>query len=221
MEAVVKVGGSLAEYPDSLRKLCKRLASFAMDHKILIVPGGGKFADAVRDLGENFGLSNSVAHRMAILAMDQFGLLLLDVTPNSFVTYSLEEVKSSSIGRLPIFLPSKLMFRKDPLEHSWDVTSDSIAAYIAGLIHADKLILVTDVDGIFTEDPRKRFDAKLMVDMPTKQLIGWNKRTSVDKTLPKILQKTKLACYVVNGKHPKRIKAVLEDEKSIYTCITV
>jgi aspartokinase-like uncharacterized kinase len=221
MEAVVKVGGSLAKYPDGLRKLCKRLASFTMDHKILVVPGGGKFADAVRDFGENFGLSNSVAHRMAILGMDQFGLLLFDVTPNSFVTYSLEEASNSPSGRLPIFLPSKFMFRKDPLEHSWDVTSDSIAAHIGGMVRADKLILVTDVDGVFMKDPKKSLDAKLMAEVSVEQLLSWNRRTCIDKTLPRILSEIRLGCYVVNGKYPNRIKAVLENEKSVYTYIAV
>jgi hypothetical protein len=221
MEAVLKVGGSLAEYPASLRSLCKKLASLAKVHKILIVPGGGRFADIVRNFDKAYGLSNRVAHEIAVLAMDQFGLFLSDITPNSYVTYSLEKAKNSRSGTLPIFLPSRLIFRKDPLEHSWDVTSDSIAAYIAGRLHAKKLILVTDVDGIFTENPKKSLDAKLIAEVSAKQLLGWNKRTSVDKTLPKILLKTKLDCYVVNGKHPKRIKAVLEKQKSVCTHITV
>ena len=221
MEAVLKVGGSLAEHPASLKKLCIELTSFAEDHKILIVPGGGRFADAVRDFDKTHGLSNTAAHRMAILAMDQFGLFLSDITPNSYVSYSLRKTKSSPKGTLPIFLPSRFIFRKDPLEHSWDVTSDSIAAYIAGVLHAEKLVLLTDVDGIFTDNPTKNSDAKLIAEMPAKQLLEWDKRTSVDKTLPKILLMTKLDCYVVNGKHPKRIKAVLEGQKSVYTHITV
>jgi len=221
MEAVLKVGGSLAEYPTSLKTLCKELAVFTRDHKILIVPGGGRFADAVRDFDKTHGLSNTVAHKMAILAMDQFGLFLSDIIANSYVSYSLEKAKSSPKGTLPIFLPSTFMFRRDPLEHSWDVTSDSIAAYIAGRLHAEKLVLVTDVDGIFTENPKRSLDAKLIAEMPAKQLLGWDKRTSVDKTLPNILLKTKLDCYVVNGKHPKRIKAVLEGQSSVYTHITV
>ena len=221
MEAVLKVGGSLAEYPNSLEKLCKKLASFAKDHKILIVPGGGKFADMVRNFDKTYSLSNTIAHKMAILTMDQFGLFLSDITPNSFVSYSLEEAKNSPSGTLPIFLPSKFIFSKDPLEHSWDVTSDSIAAYIAGMLRADKLILVTDVDGVFTEDPKKSLDAKLIEDVSAKQLLGWNKRTSVDKTLPKILSKIKLDCYVISGRHPRRIRAVLENQKSVYTHITV
>ena len=221
MEVVLKVGGSLAQYPVSLKKLCKELASFAKDHEILVVPGGGKFADVVRYFDKSYGLSNMVTHKMAVLAMDQFGLFLSDITPNSFVSYSFEKVKNSASGTLPIFLPSRFIFRKDPLEFSWNVTSDSITAYIAGMFHAKKLILVTDVDGIFTENPKKSLDAKLISEVSAKQLLGWNKRTSVDKTLPKILLKTKLDCYVISGRHPGRIKAVLENQKSVYTHITV
>ena len=81
MEAVLKVGGSLAEYPTSLERLCKELAIFAKDHKILVVPGGGRFADVVRGFDKTYCLSSIVAHKMAILAMDQFGLFLSDITP--------------------------------------------------------------------------------------------------------------------------------------------
>jgi aspartokinase-like uncharacterized kinase len=184
-------------------------------------PGGGNFADMVRNFDKTYGLSKTVAHKMALLAMDQFGLFLSDITPNSFVSHSFEKAKNSPSGTLPIFLPSRFIFRKDPLESSWNVTSDSITAYIAGMFHAKKLILVTDVDGIFTENPKKSLDAKLIAEVSAKQLLGWNKRTSVDQTLPKILLKIKLDCYVISGRHPRRIKAVLENQKSVYTHITV
>ncbi len=221
MEAVLKVGGSLAEYPSSLKKLCAKLASFAKDHKIVIVPGGGRFADVVRDLDRTYGLSNTVAHEMAVLAMDQFGLFLSAFISDSYVSYSLEKAKNLPRGMLPIFLPSKFIFREDPLEHSWDVTSDSIAAYIAGTLHAEKLVLVTDVDGIFTENPKKSLNAELIRELSAKQLLSWNKRTCVDRMLPKILLKTKLDCYVVSGMYPERIQAILENDRSIYTRITV
>jgi aspartokinase-like uncharacterized kinase len=221
MEAVLKVGGSLAEYPASLRKLCKELASFAKDYEILVVPGGGKFADVVRDFDKTYGLSNTLAHKMAILAMDQFGLFLSDITPNSFVSYSLENVKNSPSGTLPIFLPSKLIFRKDTLESSWNVTSDSITAFIAGMLHVEKLILVTDVDGIFTADPKKNLNAELIAEVSARQLSSSNKRTSVDQTLPKIILRAKLDCYVISGRHPRRIRAVLENQKTVCTHLTV
>ena len=218
MEAVLKIGGSLAEDPDSLRKLCEKLSEYSKTHKILIVPGGGEFADTVRNIDKRFGLSSRAAHKMAIMAMDKYGLLLCDLTPDSYVTYTNEKTKQ---GMLPIFLPSKLMFQKDPLENSWDVTSDTIAAYIANILQAKKLVLVTNVDGIFTEDPKQNRDTKQINELSATELMKWNKRTSVDKTLPKMIVETKLDCYVVNGKHPKRIEDILENKKSVCTRITV
>ncbi|RLI47092.1 delta 1-pyrroline-5-carboxylate synthetase [Candidatus Bathyarchaeota archaeon] len=222
MVAVIKVGGSLAEDSASLITLCQKLGTLAKFYRMLIVPGGGKFADVVREFYRNFDVSETVAHKMAILSMDQFGMFLSGITPNSQTAYGLEEARSlSSTGILPIILPSKLMFQKDPLKHSWNVTSDSIAAYIAGLLLAKKLILVTDVDGIFTEDPKKDLNAKMIKKLSVNELLDWNKRTSVDKFLPRMLLKIRIDCYVVNGKHPERIKAILEDKKTICTQIII
>jgi aspartokinase-like uncharacterized kinase len=221
MDAVLKVGGSLAEDPTSIEILCRKLSELAEVHRIVVVPGGGRFADAVRKFDRVFGLSSTVAHKMAILSMDQYGLFLSDVAPNSHVSCALDEICNSAEGTLPIFLPSKLMFREDPLEHTWDVTSDAIAAHIAGVLSAEKLVLVTDVDGIFFEDPKLNVDAKLVEELSAEELRGWNKRTSVDKTLPKLVLQTKVDCYVVNGKCPERIKQILENKKTVCTHVTV
>lgn len=221
MEVVIKIGGSLAEYPTTLKTLCQELSVLAKAHRILIIPGGARFADVVREFDQTFSLSGTIAHKMAILAMDQFGLFLSNITPSSSVSYALEKAeKLSATGILPILLPSRLMFHKDPLEQSWDATSDSIAAYIAGVLHAEKLILVTDVDGIFTSDPKEDLDARLIEKLSANKLLSWNKRTSVDRLLPKILSRARLDCYVVNGKYPERIKAILENEKTLSTRIT-
>ena len=221
MEAVLKVGGSLAEDPTSLRRLCQELSVLAEAYRILIVPGGGEFADTVRKIDKVYGLSNTAPHKMAILAMDQYGLFLSDITPNSIVCYALDEVGNYAKEKMSIFLPSQHMFREDPLEHSWDVTSDTIAAYIADQVDAKKLILVTDVDGIFSEDPKKSQDSELIQEVSAEELQYWNKRTSVDKSLPKTLLQSNMDCYVVNGRYPERIRLILENKKTVCTHITV
>jgi 5-(aminomethyl)-3-furanmethanol phosphate kinase len=221
MEAVLKIGGSLAGYPNSLAKLCKELAVLAKKYRIVIVPGGAEFADTVRKFDRTYGLSDVVAHKMAVLSTDQYGLFLLDVIPDSYVSYSLDEISSPVKDKLPIFLPSQHLFQEDPLENSWDVTSDTIAAYIASLLHAEKLVLITDVDGIFYEDPKKALGAKLVEKLSAKELQEWNKRTSVDKPLPKMLLEQSIDCYIVNGKYPERIKKILENTKTVCTQITV
>ena len=218
MDAVIKVGGSLAEAPEKLRELCQKLDELAKKYAFIVVPGGGGFADVVRDFDERFVISRDVSHRMAILAMDQFGLLLSNIVPNSRVFYRLENAnKLSKAGIVPIFLPSRLMFEDDPLENSWDVTSDSIAAYVARQVQAEKLVLVTDVDGVSTSDPKKDSTAQLIKWLSAEQLLKLNQRTSVDRYLPKLLLDGKFDCYVVNGFFPERVEAVLA---SLHTTCT-
>jgi hypothetical protein len=157
---------------------------------------------------------------MAILGMDQFGLLLAQIIPNSCATYSLNDVKQlSESGVAPIFLPSRLMFQENPLEASWDVTSDSIAAYVASRLKADKVILITDVDGVFESDPKKHSDAKLISKLSASELLAFAQRTSVDKFLPKLLLKVHLDCYIVNGAYPERIDAILAGQRTVCTLV--
>jgi aspartokinase-like uncharacterized kinase len=220
MDAVIKIGGSLAEDPEGLRALCNKLSELAKKYEIIVVPGGGKFADVVREFDRRYALSSDISHRMAILGMDQFGLSLSQIIPNSCAVYLLSDAKQlSEIKVVPIFLPSRLMFQEDPLEPSWDVTSDSIAAYIASRLNTDKVILATDVDGIFTKDPKKHSDAKLIKKVSAKKLLELAQRTSVDKFLPKLLLEANIDCYVVNGKYPERIAAILAGQHTTCTIV--
>jgi aspartokinase-like uncharacterized kinase len=221
VDAVIKVGGSLAEDPERLKTLCHKLNELAKKYALIVVPGGGRFADAVRDYNQLFNLSNEVSHRMAILAMDQFGLLLSDIMPNSRVFRQLENAKELSKAKVAaIFLPSHWIFQEDPLDNSWAVTSDSIAAYVAGRVNAGKVVLVTDVDGVFTSDPKKHPDAKLIARLAAKKLLTLNQRTSVDRYLPNLLLETQIDCYVVNGKHPERVEAILAGQQTTCTLVS-
>lgn len=221
MDAVVKVGGSLAEKPEHLIALCGKLRELAKRCELVVVPGGGRFADVVRDSDMQFNLSSIVSHRMAILGMDQFGMLLAQITPNSCVTYMLEDARQlAGTDVVPIFLPSRLMFKVDPLKNSWDVTSDSIAAYVAGKLQTAKLVLATDVDGVFTDDPTTNEDAVLIERLSAEELLGLGKRTSVDRFLGELLLEASFGCYVVNGCYPERVEAILADQQAVCTVIT-
>lgn len=218
--AVVKVGGSLALQPKKLRSLCAKLSEVSLKHDIVVLPGGGEFADTVRNLDSRFKLSSAVSHRMAILGMDQYGLLLSDLLPNSCVVNKLEDVQRTvGLGKLPVFLPSNFLFSTDPLENAWSVTSDSIAVYVAGQLHSNRVVLVTDVDGVYTCDPKKFSDAKLISNFSAENLLKLKKRTSVDEFLPKLVVQLKIRCFVVNGFYPTRLEAVLEGQETVCTII--
>ncbi len=211
MEAVLKVGGSLTKKPNKLKKLCIKLGEWAKEKRLTIVPGGGEFADVVRCLDKTFKLSALKAHEMAILAMDLYGLFLSSLTPNSQPVKSLKEcAKLSCKGVLPIILPYETCVKAD-FKPSWDVTSDTLSAYIAFLLKAEKLILVKDVDGIYDKERRILKVVSL----------NWLKKNKscLDRFFPKIIEKVKIETYVVNGFHPDRIKKILLNEEALCTMI--
>lgn len=74
---VIKIGGSLIQSARELVRVLHRYASDEEEH-ILIVPGGGVFADTVRTASDKYGISDEAAHWMAVLAMDQYGQYLAD-----------------------------------------------------------------------------------------------------------------------------------------------
>lgn len=220
MEAVIKVGGSLLETPQVLKALGSELSSLAKEHQIVVVPGGGKFADIVRELDTRFRLPAAVSHRMAILGMDQYGFLLSKVIAHSEACDSLKAAREISRGgRIAILLPSKVLRRFDPFKPSWDVTSDSIAAYIAFKLNAAKVVFVTNVNGIFTENPKEQSKSKLLSQVSVEELLKFSTRTSVDKFLPVFLSAHMLDCYVVNGRFPERVTNVLSGRETVTTHI--
>lgn len=219
---VAKVGGSLANQPSKLRELANFLCNQSKKHPLIIIPGGGEFADTVRSIDKRFNLSAQASHRMAILAMDQYGLLLADLIPAAFTVRSIDEAKKALInGDLSIFLPSELLFREDPLENSWDVTSDSIALYLAHRLNAVKVLFLTDVDGVFSENPQGSEPQKFYKKISATQLIELGDRTSVDKALPKLLLQWPIPCYVVNGFYPSRVQAIFDQKDALSTLLTV
>ena len=111
--------------------------------QVLIVPGGGSFADAVRAIDARVGLSDDTAHWMAIRAMDQYANVIADRMPGCVLVSDLPEIEAAlTAGRIPVLMPYRWLRDADPLPHSWDVTSDSISAWVAGALGAGRLVLV-------------------------------------------------------------------------------
>lgn len=93
---------------------------------------------------------------MAILAMDQYGHVLADrIKGARLVDEAGAAIKASGSGSVAVLAPFRWMRSADVLPHTWEVTSDSIAAFVAGALGATRLILIKmtsqgqPVDGYF------------------------------------------------------------------------
>ncbi len=133
---IVKLGGSLIDAAE----LRRWLAELAEAPRHLIVPGGGPFADTVRQTQAAIGFDDRAAHRMAILAMQQYGLLLASLEPRLRLVETEAEIAAADAAA--IWLPWAMIGRDERIEASWDVTSDSLALVLATRLRASRLLLV-------------------------------------------------------------------------------
>ena len=206
-DAVLKIGGSLSR-GEHLRLLCQAIGRLGSRYRLLAVPGGGEYADLVRKHYRTYKLGETTAHRMALLAMEQYGYLLGDLLPGSSLVTDLPAAREqASLGRVPVLLPAGLFSQVDPLPHSWQVTSDSIAAWVAGAIGAPRLVLLKDVDGLFSARPMPGEPPTLIEEMTVEALASH--QGGVDEYLRTVLTSLSLETWVINGGQPERLAELL------------
>jgi 5-(aminomethyl)-3-furanmethanol phosphate kinase len=180
---VVKVGGGLAAIPGALDAACAAVADLARRHRVVVVPGGGPFAEGVREFDRREGLGEDAAHWMAILAMDQYAHVLADRIERAVLVEEPGNIGPAvGAGRPAVLAPYRWMRSADVLPHSWDATSDSVAAFIAGALDAAHLVLVKPRDGPPEEMVDGCFLQVLPADLPW-TVIGWERLNELPETL--------------------------------------
>lgn len=180
---VVKLGGSLFnQVPDLVPVL------LTSKRPLFIVPGGGIFADAVR----KSRVDNDSAHWMAIASMDQYGWY---IASRGLLATALLQVPDQPV----VFLPYCSLRQLDPLPHSWDVTSDSIAAWVADVLGLDLLVLKS-VDGIFKNGSL------------TKHVETTVGSDTVDPFFLSFVIDKKIKTTIVNGSRIRRVEKFLRGE---------
>ncbi|MDD3977606.1 uridylate kinase [Methanomicrobium antiquum] len=177
---VVKIGGSLLDEIEGILNILKKTR-----RKILIVPGGGIFADSVREIDPD----PDAAHWMAILAMEQFGYYI-----SSFGVFTTDNLRAYDFNAdLNVLLPYKILKETDSLPHSWDVTSDSIAAWVADRLSSDLLILKS-VDGITNNSKLLEEITDICADFSCEE---------VDSFLIKFLLEKRINTWILNARKPE------------------
>ena len=180
----------------------------------VIVLGGGEFANLIRKYNLEMEFSEEVNHWTAIDCMDIIAKLVNDKVDSAKLAYSIDDInKISDDGFTPIFVVSEFLKMEDPFECSWDVTSDSIAAYVAHLLNAN-LLIVTDVNGIYTQEPEEP-GSTFISKIDATNLLTFQE-SSIDVMLPSLLLRFGTDCYVVNGKFPERVLSLIDDNIDDY-----
>ncbi|MBN9244377.1 MAG: dihydroneopterin aldolase [Mesorhizobium sp.] len=160
--AVVKLGGSTAHAAE-LGLWIAALAGSGLP--LVVVPGGGPFANQVRDAQARMGFSDAAAHAMAILAMDQFGHVILDRHERLVPAHSVQDMERAlAAKKIPVWMPYRLSLAAPDIRASWDITSDSLAAWLAGKLGAEALLLIKQTSAFSAADTLESLAAADVVD---------------------------------------------------------
>ena len=131
---------------------------------------------------------------MALLGMEQFGFMMSGIR-NDLVPVECEKdiFRVLKKAGVPIWLPTFMVTHEEDIEHSWEVTSDSLAAWLARKIGANRLLLVKSV---------KLGERKISAEELSQQGI-------VDAAFPSYLRQGKFTTVIVQQEHYKVIPQML------------
>ncbi|TFG03305.1 MAG: hypothetical protein EU539_12370 [Promethearchaeota archaeon] len=241
---IAKIGGKILEVPENLNSTIIQLKSLLNEHnkisKIILIPGGGSLANFIRYLDKKINLGDDLAHWSAIYAMEFNGMKICKQIPeikcNNDFKNLVQFTEAENKQELCVFLPYKYLKKNDELAHSWDITSDSIAVYVAHKLNLNACFLIKNVDGIYLKNKSQvvkeirttdYIHLELSTNMENDRWIpeSIKKSKPVDSNLTKLIDLYKIPCILLNGtKEKNRIidffdKTKPEKEK-VYTKIT-
>ena len=211
-DAIFKIGGKILENSANLKSTLSQLIQLFEEkilQKIIIIPGGGSFANFVRRLDEDLQIGDDLAHWYAIYSMNYNGIILNEKYPNIEIIENLKIIQESK-QIFCVFLPYNFLRKDDFLPHNWDVTSDAIALYVASKLEISQCFLIKNIDGIFRSDKEliKKISTfkytELKVDNQLDHLEDGNniikKSKPIDSHILKLIDRYKIPCYILNGK---------------------
>lgn len=190
---VVKIGGGLlrARGLEGLRRACADAVALSRRRPVLVVPGGGPFADAVRAVDAQVGLADEVAHALSLRAMDQLGVLLAPLLPAAEPLSRL--VAPRALGMLTV---APAFAGRAAVPESWAVTSDSLAVLAADAIGAGEAILLKPVGGVMARWPSDGPPLPRLTAQELQALQDAGGGRAVDAYLPEAVRRTGVVVVV-------------------------
>ncbi|TDA35564.1 MAG: UMP kinase [Hadesarchaea archaeon] len=179
-------------------------------HEVLVVVGGGeparKYIQAGRELGGTEVLLHELGIEITRLNARLLAMALGDLSEPSPPTTFREASQLMLRGKVPVMggtVPGH--------------TTDAVAAMAAKATNSSLLLFVTDVDGVYTSDPKLDPTAKKLDRIGTEELlelvgtkVSPGMRTILDPVAVKLLQQLRIRTLVIGKKEIPRIPLIVE-----------
>ncbi|MDH5438911.1 MAG: UMP kinase [Candidatus Bathyarchaeota archaeon] len=218
MRVVVRIGGSVVASPPN-PEIMSKYAGLLRElkeqrHELVVVVGGGSVARDFIRIAKDMGLSEFDQDEVAIGVSRLFAQLLAmklgDLGSGSVPTSVDEAVQGLNTGKIVV------MGGVRP-----GMTTDAVAAMVAEQVGAELLVKATDVDGVFTRDPKKHPNAKKIDELDfddLSRLFEENRHKAgihqiLDSKAVKVLERSKVRMVVVNGFKPTNVLLAVRGER--------
>ena len=218
MRLVIRVGGSVVASPFN-PKLMNDYVELLLNlkqqgHAVAAVIGGGSLSRELIKTARAMGLSEPAQDEVAISVSRvaaQLFVLRLGTHGTLTVPTTIEDAaKSFEKGKIVVMGGLKP-----------GMTTDSVAAMLAERVNADLLVKASNVDGIYTKDPKKHKDAEKLERLSFNDLRGLFEKEKheagihqvIDPEAVRILQKNKIKTIVVDGFKPENVLLAVKGEK--------
>ena len=214
MKAVVKLGGALFKRdPDveALKTMGKVLSGFVSEgNQLVAVAGGGQNARVYIDAARRLGADESTCDLLGI-AVTRANAELLRLALGGVAVPKIPSLLSE-VAHLVSSGKAVVMGGLQPGQ-----STNAVAALAAEITRADCLVNATDVDGVYTADPKKNPKAKLLRSVGVDKLLSWalsgdvyaGKYELLDPVALKIMQRARIPTRFVSMEDPSNITSAL------------
>ncbi|RLI52587.1 MAG: amino acid kinase [Candidatus Thorarchaeota archaeon] len=236
--SVITRGEEKAEVDEeNLRRLAREIAEAKRDgnFRLMVVHGAGPFGHVpARKYGLDKGLRDdrqlegfSVTHQSmeklnfsVVCSLREEGINAIAYQPSTlgilrdkelvyFPTRVLERLLEMDM--IPVAYGDVLVDEKTGINI---LSGDHLVPYLARRLKADRVVIATDVDGVFNLDPKKHENAELIKEITSENVnsileVGTSRRTDVTGGMERKLNE--LLCLAAQGIHSEIVSGVKPD----------
>lgn len=206
---VYSLGGSIlaGRDADSLKEYAQALKELAIEHQIFVVVGGGKIAREYIGKARALGASEMFCDLIGIGATKINSALLVAALGQA----APQEIPDGYAEAARLAGPGKVVVMGGVAPGQ---TTDAVSALLAEYVHADRLIVATSVDGVYTADPEKDPSAKKIARMTHQELARMacqtemkaGSRSPVDPLAAKIMERSAIPTSIVLGRSIENLR---------------
>ena len=212
MKVVVRIGGSVlipAEIDEKvLQVIVREISKVSKEHELFVVVGGGRTARKYIEAAREYGIDENSLDWLGILSSRLNALLLVTCLKDAELVENFHEVLHAK--NLPVLggtTPGQ--------------TTDTVAALLAELVRADLLVKVSNVDGVYTADPKVDATAKKIRKMKFKNLEKLCSKefeagisSVIDPVAAEIISRNRLKVFVIGKEDMEDLTGVIKGDHS-------